>query len=208
MIQVCIFEGDAQFLLVYAPSEGTVELPALHAPFDISEVKAACSERKDLHVVRDFVTKTLRNIFQQRAKVEGARRKKEDLDRQAVEIFISKFSEHEWARDRGKLIERRLKVDCQLREAKNRLRNARRDAAESGRFLSKRAYAQLQGEIGRLAQESQALLAQISKLKREAHEKAEEKRERLFIQAARQTLSKEVYLDLWEQVDLMESEDA
>lgn len=161
-------------LLVYVPQGMQVTLPTITTPIDRGVLATAC-QRAGLDVrVSEGVPGRWTHSMDRRRADERSERAAKQMAREATAVTLMKGAVDPQDRSRAEILERKLKIDQQLGEAKKQLLKAKSDAYSKSIFISSDEFQGLNDLIEALKQQSQAAQVELS-LARQAQHQANQK---------------------------------
>lgn len=193
-LSVSTFSSDPDFLLVWAPQEGTVRLPEMSAPFTIMNVKAAFRQAGiEVVVTESVVGRELREVVRlRRQQARDATRQQQQL-RQSYESAVLRGATSVAVGQHAECLAKKLEVDEELRQTRQHYQAVCAAKNVDGVRMDRHAFLRLQQRLEQLKQESQALQYRMGELRRQQKEENKQASDNDFRQAARRILSAEQF---------------
>jgi hypothetical protein len=175
MYRILVFPESPDCMMVFAEDRDVVRLPVLSPPFMKADVaKALADAGIEASVWEGHTGRWTRAQLQARAAVKSERRTLQN-ERAAIHAVALKGALYPEIRDRAEAMAKKQSVDAELRELKEKLAAAKRNARVNQVYLSLEEMERLTGRIAELQKESLALQAKMGELRKvEAQRNREE----------------------------------
>lgn len=201
-IRVVLFENRSTALLIHAPEGVTVALPELCSPFTKEKVTLAAKVAGvDLRVSVEPTAGRWGGAVERRKsdqKAERMQRVRMDTETTALQL---RHANDPMLRDRARLLARKQEVDDQLRAAKLRMTEVKRDVRMSQRYAPPEVYRRLEETIADLQSQSIGLQGQLGVIKRnmeEVRSNTFHDKNKRFVDLAKQILDQDEFEELME----------
>lgn len=207
--RLVVFSDQPNYLLVYVPDGLAAQLPVLRAPFTKTGLGLLFGDRGLPARITESPSGTLSaHMRKVRGNEKSERRQREQL-KQAHQIAIDRASGMPLARSRAEALAKKNAVDAELQCVKAWLAEARTRLVTQGRFTDPQLYRKKERELADLKLESQALQAELGRLReseKELNAQVDRDENRLFKEAALRVLPEDMLDKIYDAMDYDEEE--